>query len=357
MNSCPPPLPQSDDCEESSFARQAANACLAAPLVLFGLSFCLKSLLEGRHDSSGRSLVLTIGVVSLFILLVGIVLGLLSLVLARSGQRGGIFLRSGIGLAISTLLIAIAIPNFLEARRKSLANKAAWQNVQSATKDLRQDAVDALEQGDGHGVNLAKYRSTLNQASKGASGDAALLMKAMNAYLDQIESRQKEYAKVSDDLQAAHVLQTSDLKNQSQIKERKAIVQKFLDANNSLKTFISQSAANYRKELVNLKLPPEQLEAAAAGFQKTSGPQVPIILQIRAADDRMGVAMLGILDLLNANWNGWHFNQATGKLRFDDAATLHRYNAYLAEINQAGTDQAMAQNRLLTVMRKPISSL
>src|SRR5215471_14281592 len=106
MNSYPPPLPQSDDAAESSFARQAANACLAAPLILFGLSFFLKSLSEGHRDASGRSLVLTMGVVSLCILLVGVVLGLLSLVLARSGQRGGIFLRSGIGLAISALLIA-----------------------------------------------------------------------------------------------------------------------------------------------------------------------------------------------------------------------------------------------------------
>jgi hypothetical protein len=357
MNSYPPPLPQSDDSEESSFARQAANACFAAPLILFGLSFLFKSLLEGHRDQSGRSLVLTMGAVSAFILLVGVVMGFLSLILARSGQRGSVFLRSGIGLATSALLIAIAIPNFLEARRKALANKAAWQNVQSATKDLRQQAANALEQGDGHGVNLAKYRSTLNHASQGASGDAALLMKAMNGYLDQIESRQKEYAKVSDELQAARVLQTSDLKTQSQIKERKAKVQKFLDANNSLKSFISQNTVNYRKELVNLKLPPEQVEAATAGFQKTSGPQVPIILQIRAADDRMGVAMLGILDLLNANWDNWHFDQTTRKVRFDDPATLHRYNAYLAEINQAGTDQAMAQDRLLTIMRHPVSAL
>jgi uncharacterized membrane protein YeaQ/YmgE (transglycosylase-associated protein family) len=358
MNSYPPPLPEPDDStNDSSFARQAANACLAAPLILLGLSFFLRSLLGNHRDASGRSLVLTMGTVSAVIVLVGVVLGLLALVLARPGQRSGVFLRAGIGLGISGLFIAIAIPNFLEARRKSLANKAAWQNVQAATKDLRQEAADAIEQGGGHGVNFAKYRSTLDQASKGATGDAAVMMKAMNAYLGHIELLQKGYETSSLELQSAHVLQTSDLKTQRQIAERKAIVQKFLEANDSLKAFVSQSALNYRKELVNLKVPQERVDAAMRGFEKTSSPQVTIVIEIRSADDRMGAAMLGILDLLNSNWDNWHFNQTTGKLRFDNAATLQRYNAYIAEINQAGTDQAMAQNRLVVKMRKPISSL
>jgi hypothetical protein len=358
MSSYPPPLPVSDDsAEESFFARQAANACLAAPLILIGLTLFIRPFLENHHEAYNRYIVLGLGGIVVSIVLVGIVLGLLALVMARSGQRGSVFLRAGSGLAISALLIAIAIPNFLEARRKSLANKAVLQNMQAATKELRNEAAKAVEQADGRGVLLERYRDALNQAAKGASGDTSVLMKAMTAYVGRIESQQKAYENVSLELQSAHVLQTSDLVNRAQIADRKATVQKFLDANNSLKTFVSQGAANYRKELVNLKVPPDQIEAAVSGFQKSSGLQVPVVLEIRAADGRMGVAMLGILDLLEANWGRWQFNQISGKLRFDETATLQRYNAYLSEIKQAGTDQAMAQNRLLIIMRKPISSL
>ena len=358
MHSQPPPLPDSAaPSSENSFARQAANASLAVPIILVALRILFGALLQGHRDATGPIYVLTIAVICGFIVLVGIVMGLLALVLAKPGERAGVFARAGVGLGVCGLLIAIAVPNFIRGRQKALADQAALQDLKSTVSDLRQEASAALKQHDPHAVNLAKLGQSLDRAAKATSGDASIAMRAMHAYLDRIESQQKAYEKVSDELLVASVLQTSNLFNQSQIPPRKAKVQAFLDANNSFKAFIAQGAVNFRKELVNLKVSPEQVEAAVGGFQKTSGPQIPMVLAIRAADDRMGVAMLGILDLLDANWGRWRYNPATGKVRFDDPATLQRYNGYFGEIREAGRDQAMAQNRLSSLIKRPVSSL
>ena len=117
----PPPLPRQQ--EPSQFAGQAANACLAAPLIMIGLAACLSGLLQNHRDGSGRPLVMVFGMVYLLIIVAGCVFGVVALALARPGQRGSVIPRVAIGYVLVGLLAAIAIPNFLHARRIALQRK------------------------------------------------------------------------------------------------------------------------------------------------------------------------------------------------------------------------------------------
>ena len=357
MNSQPPPVPGFVPSEENSFARQAANACLAAPLILIGLSFCLKSLLDNHRDESGRSLILVIGIVGTLTILAGIVFGLVALILARPGERAGVFARAGIGLGICGMLVALSVPNFVRARSRSIANHAAMQEVTSAASDLRKDAAEALQRQGTRPVNLAKLDRTLDHAAKTTSGDSPALFRAMQAYVRQMEAQQAAYEDASDALLSFHVLQTSNLIQRSEIAIRKVAVQKFLDANNGFKTFVRQSSDTLRKELVSQGATKQQTEAAIAGFQKTSSIQIPTILEVRAADDRMGYAMLGVLNLLDANWGRWRYSPEIKRVRFEDRAVLEEFNSYLNEIQQAAVDQQAAQKRLAVVLKQPIRPL
>jgi hypothetical protein len=60
----------------------------------------------------------------------------------------------------------------------------------------------------------------------------------------------------------------------------------------------------------------------------------------------MGGAMLGVLDLLDANWGRWRYNETSGKVRFENASAVTQYNAFMAQIHKAATEQAAAQKRL-----------
>ena len=124
----------------------------------------------------------------------------------------------------------------------------------------------------------------------------------------------------------------------------------FLDANDAFKSLLLQSESNYRKDLAALEVSPAQTEAAMTGFRKSFGVQRPLLVNIREADDRMGRAMLGVLDLLDSQWGQWRYDPAASVVRFQDRTALDQYKALMAQINQARTDQAAAQKSLATVI-------
>jgi type II secretory pathway pseudopilin PulG len=352
MGAHPPPLPDSiSSANENSFARQAANACLAAPLILIALLFASTTLLHYLPEPSRRPLVLIVAAVAGLSVLVGVILGLLALLLGQPGDRSAVFTRAVIGLAISGLLAAIAVPNFVRARERALASQAALRDMHTTANDLRQQAVAALRQHDTNAISLAGVQRSLDRAANSTSGDTSLVLKATQAYLKDIESRELAYTRAAADLTSAHVLATINLVNRSDIPLRKAIVQKFLDANNRVKTTASWSSALFRDELMNYGLPATRAETAVREFENGYGSQVPLILEIRAADSRVGAAVLGILDLLDSNWGRWHCNTESGRLRFEDPAAARQYNDYLAEVQHAGADQALAQTKLAEVIK------
>jgi type II secretory pathway pseudopilin PulG len=358
MNEMPPPLPPSvGSSEPSAFARQAANACLAAPLLIFALSFCTASLLHDHRDASGRPLLVIASLAVAGFCIVGAVLGVLAIVLAKPGQRGSVFLRASCGLVLLGLLVAIAVPNFVRSRTLALQRKQAFEEVHTAAVDLRSQAVAALTNAQTGGVDAQQLRQSLSRAEEKSSGETAALLKGNRLYLERLQSYQEAYARAANELTAAKVLAAANLTQRGQINSRKALVQKFLDANDACKTFVLQGESNYREELAAAGVAPAQTQAAVNGFRRSLAAQSPLMANIRVADDRMGRAMLGVLDLFDTHWDQWSYDASAGVVRFQNNAALGQYNALMAEIKQAGADQAAAQKRLAALMNKSTTSL
>ena len=162
MNVGPPPLPSSvRSAEPSAFACQAANACLAAPLIIFGLSFCLSTLTRNHQDASSRSLLLIFSFVEAGILFVGVVAGILAIVLAKTGQRSSVIASAVCGLVLLGLLTAIAVPNFVRARTLALQNNQALSELHTAAADFRAEAVACLTNGEGGAVSARHLQWSL----------------------------------------------------------------------------------------------------------------------------------------------------------------------------------------------------
>jgi hypothetical protein len=120
---------------------------------------------------------------------------------------------------------------------------------------------------------------------------------------------------------------------------------------------VLQGESNYREELAAAGVAPAQTQAAVNGFRRSLAAQSPLMANIRVADDRMGRAMLGVLDLFDTHWDQWSYDASAGVVRFQNNAALGQYNALMAEIKQAGADQAAAQKRLAALMNKSTTSL
>ena len=351
MNVGPPPLPSSvRSAEPSAFACQAANACLAAPLLIFGLSFCLSTITQNHRDASSRPLLLGFSFVAAVILFVGVIAGILAIVLAKAGQRSSVVARAGCGLLLMGLLAAIAVPNFVRARTLALQNKQALSELHTAAADFRAQTVASLTNAEGGTVNARHLQWSLKRAAERSSGETAALLRGSQAFVTRLQSCQHAYEQAAGELIAAKVLAASTLQQRARIKDRKALVQNFLDANDAFKSLLLQSESNYRKDLAALEVSPAQTEAAMAGFRKSFGVQRPLLVNIREADDRMGRAMLGVLDLFDSQWGQWRYDNSTSVVRFQDRTALGQYMALMAEIKQARTDQAAAQKSLAAVI-------
>ena len=355
MSVKPPPLPSSVRARESnSFACQAANVCLVAPVLVIALSFCLNALSQSHQYVVGRPLFLTFGFVALGLTAIGLVSGIVAVGLSQSGQRAPVFIRTGCGLALLGLLAAIAVPNFVRARTKALQDNAALRDVDAATAAMRSRAIASLTNSNPQPVDTQPLQKSFSRAADKASGDTAAMLKGSAAFLQRLENLKAAYEQALRELLAAKVLATDNLVQQAQIQQRKVIVTRFLQANEAVKTYVEQSEAYYRKELDSVQMSSTQRDAALNGFRKSLGPQAPLLVEIRNADARMGNAMLGILDLLDNNWERWEYNANISKIRFEDPAVFAQYNAFQVQIRQAAIDQASAQKRLAAVMSQPL---
>jgi hypothetical protein len=297
------------------------------------------------------------GLVDIGFGLFGVLAGILAIALAKPGQRSTVIPRAVIGLFLLSFLVAIAVPNFVRARAVALQNKQAVAELHTAVRDFRAQAVASLTNGEGGAVDSQRLQRSLSRAAEISSGETAALLKGSQLFVTRLQGYQHAYEQAARELVAAKVLTARTIQQRAQIQERKVLVQKFLDANDAFKTFLLQSESNYRKELAAFEISPAQTEAAMAGFRKNSGLQSPFMVDIRQADDRMGHAMLEVLNLYDSQWGQWRYDAGAGLVRFQDRTAVGEYNAFMAEIKQASADQAVAQKRLAAAISQSGSPL
>src|SRR5438067_7617384 len=162
MNSAPPPLPSTENgTDRNSFSRPAAKASAIAPFLAIGL---LQLYNLKNQAPRGQLLLLGIDLLACLLIVVGVILGILALICMKSGGRGTIIFRATAGILLSSLLLAIALPNFLHAREKALAERKMYQQVQSAAKDFQSEAVAAVKEG--RSADLSNFKQSLDNAGK-----------------------------------------------------------------------------------------------------------------------------------------------------------------------------------------------
>jgi hypothetical protein len=356
MDTAPqPPLtathPEGED--TNSFARQAAKASAIAPGLIIALSFFCRSILENHQDSSGRSLLLVQAVVSCLFMIAGLVFGILALVFMKPGGRGTIIFRACAGILMSSLFLAIFVPNFIRARAKAIAQRKSYDQIRTASHDFQREAAEAVKEG--RSADVTRFQKSLDQAAKSAEGEPAAIMRGTSAYVQRLQTIQASYTKAADDFTAGHVLRVSDLTQRDQLQSRKAIVQKFLDANASLKDLVKNNEETFKEELRRQHVSPNGIASALAGFRKPAAAQTPLVLEIRDTDRRLGDATLGVLNLLDSKWGQWKCNTANGNLIFNSPSALETYNTYLSEIDSAREDQHLAQEKLGNLINEQVS--
>jgi hypothetical protein len=196
-----------------------------------------------------------------------------------------------------------------------------------------------------------RFREGFKNASQNLSGDDAIIAKADTAYMDRIQAAAANYHAAIDKLRNTQVLQKLDSSDKQQLAVRREVVQQFLDTNSAFKQVILTSEDKMRVDLTVALVPDAKINSFMQAFHAATSYRSSISLKIRDCDDRIGGAMLEILNLLDREWGHWKADPNIDKLNFESASALNAYKENLNVINLAGKEQLRLQTLLVNQPR------
>lgn len=234
-----------------------------------------------------------------------------------------------------------------EDRKAVAAVTQASREVQEETK--KEFNRDQKITGESAQQKLDKMKTALDGAAKDGSPETALLANASKGYLEKMQGFVTNYAAAAKMLQSPPVLDMNGVNRQEQLQAKRKVVENFLAANENFMAFITRGEKAYRDELVKFKVPAATVEASLKGYRSTATERNFILIKIRETDQQIGTAMLGMLDVLDANWNGWKYSEEKRKPIFTDAAALDKFNDYFRDIQSAAAEQKQLQAQLVNM--------
>ena len=332
---------------------QAASASVWLPIL--SVVFC-KVIVEATKAMSGPAshwVALGAGAIAGLLLLAGLVVAIVALCGIPRHGRERILVRSLIGLSLSLLFLGVFATGIVSGFTKAWQNRTIAQSIRESSKEIATGTKRDVEQGRGISVARQQLRiegmqHSLEAASEGASGDTALLAKASAAYLQKLQPVMKEYGDAVKSLMEPPILNLDGVERREQLQARRVLVQRFLAVNEKLAAFTANPEKRFREELEKGSVPAKTVEAALAGYRKSAASQADVAAKIRNDDRRMGNALLGMLDVLDANWGRWSYNTQKQKTIFQDDAALDKYIGYREEMEAATKEQKRLQAQFVS---------
>lgn len=347
----PPPLPNPG--KQHSLARKIALGSIIAPLLTILVAAAFYAARQAGEPL--RAVKLFCGGICVLLILTGFVLAIVALCsIPRHGRRG-ILGRGMTGLILNGVLVLFLVGVFMSGVMKGIKQKStgrqAVRDLQAASEDAKQRLRESYDPEQGitnmDAGNIERLASELESAAGKLSGDEALIMQAMADYLTGLQKQSEKYQVAVTEFSDAEVLNLGTLTAKSQIETRRQIVRRWLDVNSELKTAVVQSEVTIRARLVELKIPPTQIEEVIKGFNSKAAPRRALIVRIRDCDQKIGEAALGALDLLETQWGHWTYSNLSEVVTFSADQHNELYSSLIAEITAAGEEQVKLQGRLV----------
>ncbi|HZQ46218.1 MAG TPA: hypothetical protein VFC07_04340 [Verrucomicrobiae bacterium] len=290
----------------------------------------------------------------MLLFLASIVLGIIALCgMSEHGQEG-ILWRSVRGIVMGIAMLWLMGTGFVHGWQTAMQNRKAVAAITQASQEVREETKKDFNRDQKITVESAqpkldKMKNALDGAAKDGSPETALLANASKAYLEKLQGLMNDYAATAKMLQSPPVLDMNGVDRQEQLQGKRKIVENFLAANEKFMAFVTKGDKAYRDELVRFKVPAATVEATLKGYRSTASERNFMLIKIRETDQRIGTAMLGMLDVLDANWGGWKYNKEKRNPLFSDASALEKYNDYFKEIKSAAAEQKQLQTQLVNM--------
>jgi hypothetical protein len=339
--------PKDDPTDRVSMFYVAAKISLLGPILC---ALLLRGAEYGLKDTNSARLLLGLGAVTVVVNVVCFALGIFALGgILRYGMHG-ILVRAVLGILLSGLFLGLFGAGFVRGFQAALKQHQMIARARATSEQSGNgpDGEPASGSNSARGINLADKAANIpgGKPQNGLPADSATVAAALTNFQAGQQSLITAYDAAALAIKNPPVLSMKDIAQREQLIARKQLVNKFLDANEKWLGFSTKAEVTLREELVKLRATPATIDAGLKEYQQSIADRDFIQMRIRATDQRIGIASLDMLVILEANWGNWKYNAEKNTLAFSNSAAAAQYNDSFAEMNAAKDEQARLQNQL-----------
>ena len=175
-----------------------------------------------------------------------------------------------------------------------------------------------------------------NALSKELPPEQAKILEVLSVYIDTLKSRQATVDELFDKID----FNVGTITEISHIKDRKAKLNEFIDANAELMDARKNAEAMLIAELNKRGVSQKSIDAYIKGYRDGQTEQHAMLLKIDITNTQSMEVWLSIMNLLESKWGVWEPYPENFSIQTEDEELIEKFNKFLERTDSIANEQA-----------------
>ena len=175
-----------------------------------------------------------------------------------------------------------------------------------------------------------------NALSKELPPEQAKILEVLSVYIDTLKSRQATVDELFDKID----FNVGTITEISHIKDRKAKLNEFIDANAELMDARKNAEAMLTAELNKRGVSQKSIDAYIKGYRDGQTEQHAMLLKIDITNTQSMEVWLSIMNLLESKWGVWEPYPENFSIQTEDEELIEKFNKLLERTDSIANEQA-----------------
>ena len=175
-----------------------------------------------------------------------------------------------------------------------------------------------------------------NALSKELPPEQAKILEVLSVYINTLKTKQASADEIFDKID----FNVGTITEISHIKDRKAALNEFIDANAVLMDTRKNAEAILTEELEKRDVSQKSIDAYLKGYRDGQTKQHALLLKIDVTNTQSMETWLSIMDLLEAKWGVWEPHPESYSIQTEDEELIEKFNKFLERTDSIANEQA-----------------
>ena len=175
-----------------------------------------------------------------------------------------------------------------------------------------------------------------NALSKELPPEQAKILEVLSVYINTLKTKQASADEIFDKID----FNVGTITEISHIKDRKAALNEFIDANAVLMDTRKNAEAILTEELEKRDVSQKSIDAYLKGYRDGQTKQHALLLKIDVTNTQSMETWLSIMDLLEAKWGVWEPYPENFSIQTEDEELIDKFNKFLERTDSIANEQA-----------------